>query len=88
MGGSPSVGALASIWYADGQDGAIAGELHSGDSLLEVAVFVTVRFTPPVDFVFEKQMHMMLRKIIAAMAASVPINGHFIFSRSGVFCEL
>ena len=87
-GGSPSAGAFSRIWNAEGHDGATNDELHIGESLFDVAVFVTVRLTPPVDLVFNRQVHIMPRRIINAMADNEPISGHFILSKSGVFSGL
>ena len=46
-------------WNAGGHDGATNDELHIGESLFDVAVLVTVRSTPPVDFVFIRQVPIM-----------------------------
>ena len=81
-------GAFSRIWNAEGHDGATNDELHIGESLFDVAVLVTVRLTPPVDLVFNRQVHIMPRRIINAMANNEPISGHFILSKSVVFSDL
>ena len=62
--------------------------MHVGESLLDVAVLVTVRLTPPFDFVFSRQVQIRPRMMIPAIAESVPMSGHFTLSRSGVFGDL